>query len=114
MLNLKKLRSENHLNKVVRQARQQKDRAVAFLVTSPWDPQSNLIKKELHEAWEGIEQEFDFYEIDYFELPHAYCIFKTRTPSLVCVLGKKTVVLDNPMSIRIEMDLDTLGVPRKP
>ena len=114
MLNLQKLKSENHLNKVVRQARQQKSGAVGFLVTSPWDPQSELIKKELHEAWEDFEQHFDLYEIDYFELPHAYCIFKTRTPSLVCVVGKKTVVLDNPMSIRAEMDLDTLAVPRKP
>ena len=71
-------------------------------------------KKELYEEWEDLEQEFDFYEIDYFELPHAYCVFKTRTPSLVCVLGKKTVVLDNPMSIRAEMALDTLAVPQKP
>ena len=114
MLQLKKLKSENHLNKVVRQARQQKQAAVAFLVTSPWDPQSQLIKKELQEAWQDIDQQFDFYEIDYFELPHAYCIFKARTPSLVCVLGKKTVVLDNPMSIRAEMDLDTLAVPQTP
>ena len=114
MLNLQKLKSENHLNKVVRQARQQKTGVVGFLVTSPWDPQSELIKKELHEAWEDFEQHFDLYEIDYFELPHAYCIFKTRVPSLVCVMGKKTKIFDHITSIRKEMDLDTLAVPQTP
>jgi len=114
MMNLQKLKSENHLNKVVRQARQQKTGVVGFLVTSPWDPQSELIKKELHEACGDLEQKFDLYEIDYFELPHAYCIFNTRVPSLVYVMGKKTKIFDHITSIRVELGLDSLATLQTP
>lgn len=83
-----------------------------FFITSPWDKQSEKIAQEMCEEFE--ESLIDFYEIDYFELPHAYCIFKASTPSLVLVEGKKTRVFDNPMSIRAELGLDTLAVPQTP
>jgi hypothetical protein len=110
-MKLKKLKTENQLNKILRQCRQTKE-ATMFLVTSPWDTQGDKIFKEMDEAFE--ESLIDFYEIDYFELPHAYCIFKAPTPSLVLVEGKKTQVFDNPMSIRAELGLDTLAVPQTP
>ena len=83
-----------------------------FFVTSPWDTQGKKILEEMDEAFE--ESLIDFYEIDYFELPHAYCIFKAPTPSLVLVEGKKTTILDHPMSIRADVGLDTLAVPQTP
>jgi DNA-binding sugar fermentation-stimulating protein len=110
-MKLKKLRSENHLNKVVKQARQSKQ-ATMFFITSPWDLQGKKIIQELDEAYE--EAMIDFYEVDYFELPHAFVIFKSKVPGLVCVDGKVTRVYDNPMSIRAELGLDTLAVPQTP
>jgi hypothetical protein len=110
-MKLKKLKSENHLNKILRNCRQSKETTM-FFITSPWDKQSEKIVQEMNEEFE--ESLIDFYEIDYFELPHAYCIFKAPTPSLVLVEGKKTQVFDNPMSIRAELGLDTLAVPQTP
>ena len=110
-MKLKKLRSENHLNKVVKQARQSKQPTM-FFVTSPWDIQGKKIIQELDEAYE--EAMIDFYEVDYFELPHAFVIFKSKVPGLVCVDGKSTRVYDNPMSVRIELGLDSLATLQKP
>ena len=110
-MKLKQLKSENHLNKIVKLCRQSKD-CTMFFITSPWDTQGQMILKELDAEYE--ESLLDFYEIDYFELPHAYCIFKAQTPALVCIEGKRTRMYDNPMSIRAELGLDTLAVPQTP
>jgi len=83
-----------------------------FFVTSPWDIQGKKIIQELDEAYE--EAMIDFYEVDYFELPHAFVIFKSKVPGLVCVDGKSTRVYDNPMSVRIELGLDSLATLQKP
>jgi len=108
---LKKLRSENHLNKVVKQARQTKAR-VWFFITCPWDLQGKKILKELES--EDKDDFVEMYEVDYFELPHAFVIFKSKVPGLVCVDGKTTRVYDNPMSVRVELGLDSLATLQKP
>jgi len=106
-MNLQTIRTENQLNKLIKSCRQANESAI-FLITSPWDSKSVMIRKEL----EALGREsLTVFEVDYFELPHAYCIFKTITPSLVRIKGKRTEVLDNPISIRRALGFGSLASP---
>jgi len=111
---LQKIRTENQLNKIIKNCRQNNKSAI-FLIRSPWDPVSDMIINELESSKDNLKprvDDLDYFEIDYFELPHAYCIFRARTPSLVSLRGKRTDILDNTMSIRRVLGFDTLASPQ--
>lgn len=95
-MNLQTVKTENQLNKLIKSCRQANESAI-FFITSPWDSKSDMIREEL----EALNRDsLTIFEVDYFELPHAFCIFRAITPSLVRIRGKRTEVLDNTISIR--------------
>ena len=79
------LRTENQLNKVLKQQkRSRQDIAVLFL--SLWDPHSKRLVKLLKDREHDPENKKEklLYVVDSFTMPHAFVIFKTtKIPHLV-------------------------------
>ena len=79
------LRTENQLNKVLKQQKKlRQDIGILFL--SLWDPHSKRIVKLLKDREHDPENKKDkpLYVVDSFRMPHAFVIFKTtKLPHLV-------------------------------
>jgi len=83
-MNLKFLKSENQLNKVIKHQKQTGS-IVRILFVSLWDEWSNKIVDKLKNKSDSNEE---LYVVNSFSMPHSFVIYKTqKVPSLV-TLGK--------------------------
>ena len=84
--NLKFLKSENQLNKMIKQQKKEGSH-IKILFTSLWDEWSSALVKKLKEnnSSKGIL----LYVVDSFSTPHSFVIYKTKKAPCLVTLGKR-------------------------
>ena len=97
MKTLLKLKSDQDVTQLVRQARKSKDYTY-ILFTSPWDKLSNAVRERI----ESSKKEKDVYEVSYYDAPHSWLQFKVSPGTLVKMNAKKVVVYPSYGAVKLE------------
>tara|TARA_R110000796_G_C14335451_1_gene409666 strand:- start:198 stop:518 length:321 start_codon:yes stop_codon:yes gene_type:complete len=98
MFNLRFLKKENDLNKIIKQ--QKRDRLpLNILFTSLWDKKSQDLVTKVKEKYEHIENGQPLYIVDSFHMPHSFVIYNTtKLPQLVR-LSRKGISSEDYLSM---------------
>lgn len=93
------LRSDNSLNRVIRQAR--KDKAFTYILfTSPWDKPSQVILDYI----ESLDtNDTTIYTVDYFTVPESWTQFKVKPGTLLKINEKKIVPYPGSLAVKLEL-----------
>jgi|10_taG_2_1085330.scaffolds.fasta_scaffold02315_8 hypothetical protein len=103
-MNLKFLKSENQLNKVIKRQKQTGS-VVRILFVSLWDEWSNKLVDKLKNKTNGNDE---LYVVNSFSMPHSFVIYKTQKVPCLVTLGKAyspAVVDDYLPSVYSNLDI---------
>tara|TARA_R110000796_G_scaffold102748_1_gene211755 strand:+ start:422 stop:742 length:321 start_codon:yes stop_codon:yes gene_type:complete len=83
MFNLRFLKKENDLNKIIKQ--QKRDRTpINILFVSLWDKRSQALVSKVEEKYKDNAGGQPLYVVDSFHMPHSFVIYNTtKLPQLV-------------------------------
>lgn len=93
------LKSDNSLNRVIRQAR--KEKAFTYILfTSPWDKPSQAVLEYV----EGLDTNTKtVYTVDYFDVPQSWTQFKVEPGTLLKINEKKIVPYPGSLAVKVEL-----------
>jgi hypothetical protein len=98
-MQIQALRSDNSLNRVIRQAR--KDKAFTYILfTSPWDKSSQAVLDYV----ESLDtNDSVIYTVDYFTVPQSWMQFKAQPGTLLKINEKKIVPYPGSLAVKLEL-----------
>lgn len=89
MFQVKNLRKENDLNKILSSQKSNKS-SMSILFVSQWDPWSNQLMQSLEEKYGDNEKGERLFVVNSFDMPHSFVIYgSNKVPHLVRLRREK-------------------------